>query len=238
MTSWDTLALLLWFGLPAWSGASLYRLICTAPDEEPPKWEGLTPTLFRGLLFCVLGHLLYGVALPLLRQWPPFGGLLLPTLEEMKRHAFATSYLLTLVAVVIAAAIVGAVGGAVSGWGLRRWRRFRRRARISPRTVWEEVFDGSQARWAVLYLSGGKVYEGQVERWSSPGEADPHLLLSSPSEYIQTETAEGTRWHVLDLQSDGLLIPRSRVELVELRPTVEEWNARQQAQSELAAEAS
>jgi hypothetical protein len=237
VTSWDTLALLLWFGLPAWAGVSMYRFTRTVPEEEPAKWEGLTPTLFLGLLLCVLGHLAYAVTLPLLRQWPPLAGLLLPRVEEMKRHAFAPSYLLTLIAVVVTAAAVGAVGGAASGWGLRRWRRLRRRASISPRTVWEEVFDGSQARWAVLYLTGGKVYEGQVERWSSPGETDLHILLSSPSEYIRTETPDGTRWHVLDLQSDGLLIPRSRVELVELRPTVEEWNARQRAQSELAAEA-
>jgi energy-converting hydrogenase Eha subunit G len=238
VTSWDTLGLLLWFGLPAWAGVSLYRLTRTVPEEEPQKWEGLTPTLFRGLLFCVLGHLAYGLALPLMRQWPPLAGLLLPRAEEMKRHAFATSYLLTLVVVVIAAAIVGAVGGVINGWGLRLWRWRRRRARLSPNTVWDEVFDGSRARWAVLYLAGGKVYEGQIERWSSPGEADPHILLASPSEYIRTETPGGTQWHVLDLQSDGLLIPRSRVELIELRPTVEEWIARQRTQSELAAEAS
>jgi hypothetical protein len=237
VTSWDTLGLLLWFGLPAWAGVSLYRLARTVPEEEPQKWEGLTPTLFRGLLLCVLGHLAYGISLPLLRQWPPLAGLLLPQVDEMKRHVFATPYLLTLILVVAAAGVVGAVGGGISGWGLRGWRRWRRQARVSPRTVWEEVFDGSQARWVVLYLSGGKVYEGQVERWSSPGEAEPTILLCSPSEYIRMETADGIRWEVLDLQSDGLLIPRSRVELVELRPTAEEWNARQQAQGELAAEA-
>jgi hypothetical protein len=134
----------------------------------------------------------------------------------------------------VAAAVAGGASGMVNGWVWRAWRRLRRRAQVSPRSVWEEVFDGRQARWAVLYLSGGKIYEGQIERWSGKGEDDPHLLLASPSEYIQIETPDGPRWHVLDLQSDGLLIPRSRVELIELRPTVEEWNARQAARQDRA----
>jgi hypothetical protein len=143
VTSWDTLGILLWFGLPAWAGLSLYRLIRFAPEEEPLKWEGLTPTLFRGLLFCVLGHLAYAGALPLLRQWPPLGALLLPHMQELKQRLFDAPYLLTLTGVVVAAAGVGGAGGLLSGWGLRGWRRLRRRAVVSPRTVWEEVFGGA-----------------------------------------------------------------------------------------------
>jgi uncharacterized protein DUF6338 len=237
VTSWDALGILLWFGLPAWAGLSLYRLTRFAPEEEPQKWDGLTPTLFRGLLFCVLGHLAYASALPLLRQWPPLVGLLLPRPDELKPRVFDAPYLLTLVGVVGAAAGVGGASGLLNGWLLRAWRRLRRRAIVSPQSVWDEVFDGRQARWAVLYLDGGKIYEGQVERWSAPGEEDGHVLLTSPSEYIPIRTPDGTQWHVLDLQSDGILIPRSRVELIELRPTVAEWQARQPPQPELAAAA-
>jgi hypothetical protein len=226
------LTILLWFGLPAWAGVSLYRLARWTPEREPLKWDGLTPTLFGGLLFCVLGHLAYAASLPLLRQWPTLAGLLLPRPDELKRRALDTPYLLTLVGVVLMSAAAGGIGGAISGWGWRVWRRARQRADVSPRTVWEEMFDGRRARWVVLYLTGGKIYEGRVERWSGPEEAEPHLLLTSPSEYIQTETLDGARWHILDLQSDGLLIPRSRVELIELRPSVAEWQARQRARPE------
>jgi hypothetical protein len=232
--SWDALGLLLWFGLPAWAGLSLYRLARFAPEEEPQRWDGLTPTLFRGLLFCVLGHLVYAGALPLLRLWPPMARLFLSHPQDLKPRVFDVAYQLALVGVAMASAGVGGAWGLLNGWLLRAWRRLRRRAIVSPQSVWDEVFDGRQARWAVLYLAGGKIYEGQVERWSAPGEEDGHVLLTSPSEYIQTETPDGTQWHVLDLQSDGILIPRSRVELIELRPTEAEWEARQGLQPELA----
>src|SRR5207244_1681496 len=129
---------------------SLYRLARLAPEEEPQKWDGLTPSLFRGLLFGVLGHLAYAAALPLLRRWPPLAALLFPRANELKQRLCDPPYLLTLMAVVIAAAGIGAAAGLLGGWWLRVWRRRQRRAVVSPRHVWDEVFDGREARWAVL----------------------------------------------------------------------------------------